>query len=139
MPAKGWKKPNPQTKEEKLAYQRKWRQEKSSREPGYIMRARHLANAKDPEKAKLARRKGTLRAYKLTPAEFDALVEAQGGVCKICKRPPRGKWTMLAIDHCHTGGQVRGLLCHQCNLGIGMLQDSPERCRLLATYLYDRR
>lgn len=42
---------------------------------------------------------------------------------------------MLLIDHCHQGGHVRGLLCDQCNRGIGLLQDDPDVLERAVAYL----
>lgn len=49
------------------------------------------------------------KAYGITPEQYDALLEAQGGRCALCGRQPKGK--RLAVDHRHSDGQVRGLLC----------------------------
>lgn len=70
--------------------------------------------------------------YDLTPEQYDALLQAQGGGCAVCHQPPVG--TRLNVDHSHTTGQVRGLLCRRCNLGIGMFDDDKQR--LAASILY---
>lgn len=73
-----------------------------------------------------------LRKYGLSIADFDAMVERQGGVCAICRGDdPRG----LVIDHCHDTGQVRGLLCNRCNTGIGMLRDNAAVVASAGHYL----
>ncbi|MEU0858431.1 endonuclease domain-containing protein [Streptomyces griseofuscus] len=83
-----------------------------------------------------------LTRYNLTPDAYAALLEAQEGVCAICRQPDAaGK--DLAVDHdhgcCHAtrscGRCVRGLLCTQCNLGVGRLKDDPERLRVAARYV----
>lgn len=52
---------------------------------------------------------------------YDKMVEEQGGVCAICKCPdPRNQ---LCIDHNHRTGDIRGLLCHRCNRGLGIIRD----------------
>lgn len=60
------------------------------------------------------------KLYGITPAQYDALLRLQGGVCYICQRRPRTK--RLAVDHDHKTGEVRGLLCanneHGCNRGV---------------------
>ena len=48
-----------------------------------------------------------------------------------------GEKTGLAIDHNHSTGQIRGLLCSLCNFGIGYLKDSPDLLRKAAQYLDD--
>lgn len=80
--------------------------------------------------------KRTYRAlkYGLTPPEFLALYEKQNGLCAICGTEPttaRG----LHIDHCHTTGAVRGLLCHGCNVGIGSLKEDVVVMRKAIAYL----
>jgi len=74
--------------------------------------------------------------------EYDRLLSAQNGVCKICKKPETGVHSyktnepkMLAVDHKHGTLIVRGLLCHKCNRAIGLLQDSPELCYATGNYL----
>jgi hypothetical protein len=74
--------------------------------------------------------------------EYEALEAAQGGVCAICKKPEEaldsrrpGFKRKLAVDHCHTTGKIRGLLCGCCNTGIGQLKDSVEILENAITYL----
>jgi hypothetical protein len=62
------------------------------------------------------------------------MLKRQGHTCAICRRPcPSGR--SLAIDHCHTTGIVRELLCANCNRALGLLQDSPEIAEAAALYL----
>lgn len=85
-------------------------------------------NAAHPERHARARRSSKLRQlYDLTPADYDARLRAQGGACKLCGRGEivrarGGGLRRLAVDHCHRGGHVRGLLCHRCNLALGVLE-----------------
>jgi hypothetical protein len=72
------------------------------------------------------------RHYKITGADYDAMFAAQGGVCAICGDTSK---TKLAIDHCHTTGRIRGLLCISCNRGIGYLGDDPDRALRASEYL----
>lgn len=65
------------------------------------------------------------------------MMETQNGLCAICKKPePLGR--ELAIDHCHTTGAIRGLLCTKCNLGLGMLGDDLESLERAYSYLKSR-
>jgi hypothetical protein len=64
----------------------------------------------------------------------------QGGVCAICSRPETrpdrsGNPQRLSVDHCHETGQVRGLLCHSCNITLGVARDDPEHLRAMADYV----
>jgi len=67
-----------------------------------------------------------LAQFGLTIEDYDAMHEAQGGVCAICKHPETssrgGKVYRLAVDHDHTTGQVRGLLCFKCNSAMGSFE-----------------
>lgn len=75
--------------------------------------------------------------YGITVADYDAMFAMQGGVCAICGRAEAGRegHRNLAVDHCHTSNVIRGLLCHSCNRGLGLLQDSPELLEKAAGYL----
>lgn len=74
-----------------------------------------------------------LKTYGLSKEEVDNMVEAQNGRCAACGNlpTPRG----LVVDHNHTTGKVRALLCHNCNSSIGYLKDDPNRVLLLFNYL----
>lgn len=75
------------------------------------------------------------RTYGITSEEYDALYEAQGGVCAICQRAKGTGRRRLAVDHCHKTGEVRGLLCKTDNVYLGRLRDDPEAFRRAAAYL----
>jgi hypothetical protein len=76
----------------------------------------------------------------LTKEEYAKLFLQQGGVCAICKgvstiTSKKGKLFKLSIDHDHTTGEVRGLLCHYCNTGLGKFRDSPFILSQAISYL----
>ena len=73
------------------------------------------------------------RTYGITGVEYRAMVEAQGGVCAICQRPPRQR--RLAVDHDHLTGMVRSLLCDTCNRFVGMLEKDPVITSKAISYL----
>lgn len=77
-----------------------------------------------------------LAKFGFTIESFNALVAEVDGRCEICQGPPTR--ARLDIDHCHTKGHVRGLLCSPCNRGLGVFEDDPERLRLAAEYLESR-
>ncbi|MFK0048340.1 endonuclease VII domain-containing protein [Streptomyces sp. NPDC090741] len=54
----------------------------------------------------------------------------QGGVCCICLTDPA-----VHVDHCHETGRVRGVLCLNCNMGLGLLKESPDHIRRAIQYL----
>lgn len=72
--------------------------------------------------------------FGLDREDYQAMLDNQGGVCAICKMPPIEDYA-LSIDHDHTTGIIRGLLCRQCNLGIGNLRDDPRLLRAALRYL----
>lgn len=86
----------------------------------------------DTLRAKNTRSRDAAR-YGLTPAAVRAMHEQQQGRCAICGDPPKRK--QLAIDHDHRGGRVRALLCHPCNMALGLFRDDPERLRKALDYL----
>lgn len=77
--------------------------------------------------------------YGIGLSEYRRILEHQGGCCALCRKPEtmviKGKVADLAVDHCHDTGVVRGLLCQNCNQGIGKLQDSPDLLRRAASYI----
>jgi hypothetical protein len=75
-----------------------------------------------------------LHPYGINEDEFNALYESQNGKCGICEKELKSKF---CIDHCHSTGQIRGLLCYACNSGLGQLGDNEES--LLAALAYLRR
>lgn len=86
------------------------------------------------------RQKHHLKNYKITPEQFEAMLLAQDWRCAICRRPEmsttrNGVRKRLAIDHCHKTGVIRGLLCQDCNQGLGKLGDDPERLEVAAAYI----
>jgi hypothetical protein len=87
----------------------------------------------DPERRKLYDRRKQLREYGLSPQQHKSLVDRAGGRCGICRQEfgKRGPH----VDHDHATGLVRGILCHCCNLGIGLFRDDPERLRAAINYL----
>lgn len=89
---------------------------------------------RNPEKRAIAGRRYRLKKkYGVSLEDYELMLASQGGVCAICAEAP-GKG-VLHVDHCHTTGRVRGLLCHKCNKALGLFADSPERLHSAATYL----
>lgn len=71
--------------------------------------------------------------FGLTPADVRAMLEAQHGRCGICDESvtPEG----INIDHCHSTGRIRAILCRSCNLGLGFFKDDPARMERAAEYI----
>lgn len=69
--------------------------------------------------------------YDISLEEYDAMMESQGGRCLICKE----SYDDLVVDHCHTTGAVRGLLCSRCNSGLGFFKDNKDSLANAIDYL----
>lgn len=90
--------------------------------------------AKNKERHQRYHRERNLkREFGMTPEDYEELREQQGGGCAICGGV-NGKGD-LHVDHCHSSGKVRGLLCFKCNAAVGLLKDDPTLARKLADYL----
>ena len=73
------------------------------------------------------------RRYGISQEVYEEMISAQGGRCLICRRKP----DRLCVDHDHTSGAVRGLLCQSCNGGMGMFDDDPARMMRAVRYLME--
>ncbi len=98
--------------------------------------------ARNPAKVKANHwRHHLMKAYGLTVEQYDAMLLQTGGVCPCCngKIDSRSPLTKPHVDHDHETGDVRGIICGSCNMGLGNFKDSSERLRLAATYLDNRK
>ena len=81
------------------------------------------------------------KRYGISLDDFEKMVSAQDGKCAICGLDPStveisaATHRTLHVDHDHSTGRVRGLLCNGCNRAIGLLNESPAKARNLAAYL----
>ena len=75
------------------------------------------------------------RRYGISPEEYNEMFEMQKGCCYICKRHQTEFKNKLHVDHNHHNGELRRLLCGNCNTGLGMFMDSPELLIKAAEYL----
>lgn len=79
------------------------------------------------------------REYRINYSEYMDMLKKQDEKCAICggegfKMQDHHK-IKLVIDHCHSTGKVRGMLCHNCNRGLGLFQDSVEFLQQASSYL----
>lgn len=93
---------------------------------------RERARSQDPARRDAARQLALAR-YGITVEQYGVMFEAQGGVCAICGRGPGKK--ALHVDHNHETGEVRGLLCSNCNTAIGLLGESLASLEKAMAYL----
>jgi hypothetical protein len=80
-------------------------------------------------------RKNTLKQFGLTQEDYDKMLHSQNGHCAICGNGTNGNKKNFCVDHDHETGKVRGLLCHNCNVSVGLMKESPLLLRKAAEYL----
>lgn len=68
------------------------------------------------------------KRYGISLEDYEEMLKKQNKKCKICGSEEYGRKSSnyFAVDHCHKTGKVRGLLCHQCNVGLGKFKDNEE-------------
>ncbi len=134
---KAWREAN---KDEIRAYQKQWREANKDSVNAY-----QRAYQQDYRNRKDVRHDTWVRAlrnnYNMTPADFNLMWAEQGGICEICKTPmaPRGKAkNSVCVDHNHATGEIRGLLCRECNQGLGHMKDDPKVLESALRYLLNK-
>ena len=82
------------------------------------------------------RRQHLQRSYGITPEQYSELLEKQKHKCAACHTTePGGKHNIFVVDHSHATGRVRGLLCKDCNIALGLLKDNTDTIANLIRYL----
>lgn len=106
--------------------QRAWRK-KALHRPAFV------------EARKLSQLKVRAKKYGITLDELQAMEARANGACDICGNAPKARGGpadhRLHVDHCHTTGRVRGMLCTDCNRALGIFSDDPALLRRAAAYL----
>lgn len=107
----------------------------------YRLRNRELIRKKKREYHKnnphIKRRSYLKLEYGISMGDYEELLKKQGYKCKICKSntPRCTQHKHLYVDHDHSTGKIRGLLCNRCNMGIGHLEDNVEFFKEAIKYL----
>lgn len=117
--------------EKRREYMRKWAQKRREEDPEFVARNNQASREHqrrkrqaDPESAYRYKRDHQLKSeFGISLNEYEEILGSQNGVCAICKQPQE---KTLCVDHCHKTGVVRGLLCDNCNNGLGRFGDNPE-------------
>lgn len=120
--------------EARRAYNRKW----YAANKGKVKeRSRQWAQINREARRTIYRRNSLRDNFGMTLPDYDALLEKQGFKCAICASPSskRNDGKVFCVDHCHETGRIRGLLCHPCNVALGLLGDDPHRLQCGITYL----
>ena len=97
------------TREARILYKRKWNRENKDKVKGYRLKAKYSLLYSDYEKQSLL----------------------QNNCCLCCNR----QVDTLYVDHDHITGKIRGLICHKCNIGIGLLGDTLDSVLNAVAYL----
>ena len=113
-----------------------------NRKPGLQPRCKHCA-AEDTKlwnvrNKSTARDRYLQRNYGISESEYKARLVAQNDCCLLCGVEfNHGDWgsNSPVVDHCHKNGHVRGILCNECNRGLGYFHDNPEALIKAASYL----
>lgn len=106
---------------------------------GRILNADNKTGRCHKHRSDYSRASRLMREYGITLDQYDAMLAAQDGLCAICGSPPDPAGykasSILHVDHDHETGQVRALLCLNCNRGLGHYFDKPDLLRKAADYL----
>ena len=115
---------NKKCKECKNEHKRNWAREKGIKNPEW-------------RKERIDRIKWTKikTQFGLTKEDYYNLLKEQNNCCAICGTTDTGRYGYFSVDHCHDTNRVRGLLCSECNLGLGKFKDNPTFFYRAASYL----
>ena len=97
----------------------------------------HRVKAEQPNKFPKQRREAKFkRVYGITTDEYLEMLQIQNYKCVTCgKEHEETDQEKLRVDHCHTTGKVRGLLCHHCNISLGLLKENIQVLESLKAYV----
>ena len=92
---------------------------------------------RSPERKEKYRWSYIMRNYGLAKEDFESMLDGQENKCAICKFEfhDEKQSTRPHIDHCHDSGNIRGLLCNNCNTGLGQFKDNPSLLQSAIRYL----
>lgn len=107
---------------------KKWQEE--NKKKAYTYHKKWKTNNKDKVKDTYLK-----KTYGISLVDWNILFEKQGNCCAICSLTSPGRNNSWATDHDHTTNKVRGILCHDCNLGIGLFKDSASLMIYAAKYV----
>ena len=97
----------------------RWKTNPDFRERGYKRSSKHQL----------------MRKYGITPVQHTELLTKANGCCEICGTNQCPTGNMLAVDHCHSTGKVRGMLCQACNTALGQFKDDQDLLTKAINYL----
>lgn len=102
----------------------------------YREKNREELNKKKRDNSDYYRNLNLKRNYNISLDDYNSMLEGQNGRCLGCNifhtDSARGRFH---VDHCHTTGKIRGLLCHNCNTALGLVKDNVDTLSMLISYL----
>lgn len=120
----------PEIKEMNLRQQKVWRAKNPDKN------AQYGKNFRSTEYGKRCVLNDNLRVnYGITLEKYEELFAAQNGNCKICEKNQKNFSKRLHVDHDHTTGVIRGLLCHHCNTGLGLFKENEKLLHRAVKYI----
>ena len=120
-------------KEKQREQNKIWRQQNKEKLKDYMSDYVKTDDAIVSRKERRWKEEGINISYK----EYMQISKKQNDKCKICDKTEEQIGKSLSVDHCHTTGSIRGLLCYKCNLALGHLEDSVDRLQKAIDYLTD--
>lgn len=109
---------------------------KSGRKDGLASTCKSCVNDRqrpyDPDKN---RDQKLRKAYGIDLNAYNEILKKQGGVCAICGGVEKANGRIMAVDHSHSTGEVRGILCSHCNRALGFFQDNINSLENAIKYL----
>lgn len=129
----------PEQREKRLAKHRarhkKWRDNNPEKLKAYVAKDR----AKNMDRIRLQSRARAIEVkYGITIEKYFDMIEKQGGRCAICgsdKATTKHSKFNWRVDHCHTTGKVRKLLCHNCNVALGLVKEDTDTLKKMIDYI----
>ena len=104
---------------------------------------RNSLSKKIKEDPDYVRRTNLKNDFGITLEQYNEMLEIQNGVCALCgleeTSKQRGKIVNLSVDHCHTSGKIRALLCRNCNTGLGNFNDDISKLEKAIKYLEEHK
>ena len=119
-------------------YHAKWYQQNKEKRLAQI---EEYQSTKSDDWRKLIGQKHHLRTrYNLTPDQYNEIAKSQNYKCAICgidvtENIRAGKQIALSVDHNHTTGAIRELLCMKCNYGLGYFRDNADILAKASEYI----
>lgn len=118
-------------------YMRNYVRSRRATDPSFVEAAKKsMRKHADKQGSEWRHNRALLFKYGITIDDYYDMLEAQGGCCPGCLGQTPGAYKQFfSLDHCHTSGDIRGLLCDPCNRILGQARDDAATLRRLADYL----